>query len=84
MNDTTPEMQELHRRLLMERSGEERVRMCFSMNQSARAIVWSTLPEDLSATERRVRFFLRLYGNDFSEEEKENIIARIRDYDAGL
>ncbi len=57
MNDTTPAVEDLHRDRLMARSNEERFKMGVSMCQTARTIVWSSLPEDLSPAERRVQFF---------------------------
>ncbi len=49
MNDTTPQMQDRHRDLLMARSNEERLRMGISMGQTARTIVWSSLPDVVSS-----------------------------------
>jgi hypothetical protein len=83
MNDTSPEMQALHRRLLMERSGEERFRMGVSMCRTARAMVWASLPTDLPEAERRARFFLRVYGNDFDPAAREHMAAWIRSGPAG-
>jgi hypothetical protein len=79
MTDTPPDVAALHRRLLMERSGEERLKMAVSMNQTARALVWASIPKDLPETERRVQFFLRLYGSDFSPERRDEIIAAIHE-----
>lgn len=79
MKDTTPDVERLHRRLLMERSNEERFEMAVSMCQAAREIVWSSLPDELDPTERRVQFFLRYYGNDFDAPLREHIVAGIRD-----
>ena len=64
MKDTAPEMAALYRELLMERSNEERSSMGASMCQTARRIVWSSIPGHLPENERRLRFFRRYYGND--------------------
>ena len=77
MNDTSREVRELHRRLLMDRSGEERFHMAVSMCQTARAVVWASLPDNLSDAERRVQFMLRFYGRDIDSETRERITARI-------
>ncbi|MCS3752693.1 hypothetical protein GGP79_000633 [Salinibacter ruber] len=61
MNDNTAAVEDLHRDLLMARSNEERFKMGVSMCQTARTIVWSSVPEDLSPAERRVQFFLRVH-----------------------
>jgi len=78
MSDTTPRMQDLHRDLLMARSKEERFKMGISMCQTARTIVWSSLPEDLTPTERRVQFFLRYYGDELPPGQCEEIVADLR------
>jgi hypothetical protein len=78
VTDTTPEILELQHRLLLERTGAERFRMAVSMSQTARAIVRSSLPPELTEAEQRVQLFLRLYGEDFSRTERERIIERIR------
>ena len=64
MNDTTPQVEALHRDLLMARSNEQRFKMGVSLCQTARTIVWSSVPEDLDPAERRVQFFLRDYGDE--------------------
>jgi hypothetical protein len=81
MSDTVPQVQELHRELLMARSGEERFRMGISMCQTARTIVWSSLSEELDPTERRVQFFLRYYGNELAPDRRDEIVAEIRSGD---
>lgn len=78
MNDTTPQIQDLYRNLLMARSNEERFQMGISMCQTARTIVWSSLPEELNSTERRVQFFLRYYGDELPADRCDEIVAEMR------
>jgi hypothetical protein len=78
MKDTPAEVQALHRQLLLERSGEERVRMAASMGRTARALVWASLPAELSEADRREQFFLRFYASDFSPEQRAEIVAHVR------
>lgn len=80
MNDTSPNVQDLHRDQLMECSNEERFRMGISMCQTARTIVWSSLPDDLDPSERRVQFFLRYYGNDLEPELRDQVVSEIRSH----
>ena len=80
MNDTAPQAEDLHRDLLMARSNEERFKMGVSMCQTARTIVWSSLPEDLDPTERRVQFFLRYYGNDLDPDLRDEIVAELESH----
>jgi hypothetical protein len=82
MNDTTPQVKALHRDLLMARSNEERFKMGVSMCQTARAIVRSSLSEDLDPTERRVQFFLRYYGDELPPDQCEEIVANLRAHGA--
>lgn len=62
MNDTTPEIEEKMREMMMARSGVERMMMVASMSDAARAIVLASLPKDLSADELKRRLFRRIYG----------------------
>lgn len=62
MTDTPPEVKALHRRLLLGRSGEERLRMAASMCRTARTFVWASLPLDLPEAQRRELFLQRYYG----------------------
>ena len=80
MNDTRPEIADLYRRLLMSRSGEERLKMGSSMNATARALIRaSVLARDPGATPGAVRreLFLRFYGHEFDAEAREEILARL-------
>lgn len=63
MTDTTPEMAEQYRALLMARSGEERFIMGAQMFDAARAMVLASLPAGLPAAEVRRRLFERFYGD---------------------
>lgn len=63
VNDTSPEMAELHRALLMARSGEERFIMGVRMFDAARAMVLASFPPNLSPDEVRRRLFERFYGD---------------------
>lgn len=78
MTDTSPEFEKFYREKMMNLSSDERIRIGFSMNETARRIVWSSIPEDLPEVERKIKYFLRLYGNDFPEKEINRIIEWIR------
>jgi hypothetical protein len=62
MTDTPPEIAELVRKKLMERSGEERFMMGVRSFEAARAIVEASLPAGLSVEERKRQLFQRIYG----------------------
>ncbi len=75
MNDTSPEAKKIQDELFAKLSGEERLLMGLEMFGTARKIVLSSFPPDLTENEIRKRLFLRFYGNDFSEGEKKKILA---------
>ena len=64
MNDTSPEIQEKVRQMMMARSGEERFMMGASMFNTAREIVLASFPKNLSDVELKRRLFERFYGNE--------------------
>lgn len=64
MTDTSPEMAQRYRSMLLARSPSERVAMAAAMFDAARAMVLASFPPDLSLDECRRRLFARLYGED--------------------
>jgi hypothetical protein len=75
MNDTAPEIQEKINEIYKNKSGEEKLLIALSMFETARELVISSLPNNLSDKELRKELFLRFYGNDFSAVEKEKILS---------
>ena len=79
MNDTPKDVQDLFQTLLMQRSGEERLKMGCDMFSTSRAIIRSSLEgKGLSKTEMAVQIFIRTYGNDFSSESLAKITEWLR------
>jgi len=74
MIDTAPEMQDKIDDIYKNKSGEEKLLIALSMFETAREIVISSLPNNLSKKELQKALFLRFYGNDFSTTEKEKIL----------
>ena len=64
MNDTDPEIARLVRRLLLERSGEERVTMGSQMFDSAKTMIMASLPPGLTPLEIKEQLCRRLYGDE--------------------
>ena len=62
MNDTPPEIAEMVRARLPERSGAERFRMGVEMFESARRMILASFPPNLSEAETKRRLFERIYG----------------------
>jgi hypothetical protein len=80
MNDTSPEMESRYRTMIMQRSGEERLKMGCAMRETARALVEASIREqDPQAAPEAVRkgLFLRFYGHEFDVESREKILAAI-------
>ena len=64
MNDTDPEIAEIVRRRLLERSGAERVLMGSQMFDVAKAMVLASFPDGLDEIEIKARLCERLYGDE--------------------
>ena len=80
MRDTPPDVDARYRRMLLARSGEDRLRMGFSMYATARAlVVASILAKEPGASPERIReaIFLRFYGRDFDQATRERIVATL-------
>jgi hypothetical protein len=80
MNDTSADMEERYRALLMQRTGEERLKMGCAMRDTARAFVEASLREkNPEATVAAIRqgLFLRLYGQEFDALTRAKILAAI-------
>ena len=77
MKDTSPEIEARFQEMMMRKSGQERMKMGFSMFEMARRQVIASIKADNpSADENDVKrgLFMRFYGQDFSPEEQEKII----------
>lgn len=68
--------------MLMDRSGEERLRMGDSMYATARGLVIASILErnpSASPGALRQALFLRFYGHEFDTATRERILARLGD-----
>lgn len=80
MNDTSPEVEQRYYDMLLARSGEERLKMGFSMYATARALVIASILEanpQASPTDIRRALFLRFYGHEFDPATREKILRVI-------
>ena len=64
MNDTDPQIAEMVRRRLLERSGAERILMGSRMFDVAKTMVLASFPKGLSEIEIKARLCERLYGDE--------------------
>ena len=84
MNDTDPEVEQKFIAMLMERSGEERLKMGCSMHATAQALVRaSVLEKDPFASPAAVRqaLFLRFYSHEFDPHTQQKILLALGGFD---
>lgn len=67
MNDTSPMIAAMVAEHYRKMTPEERMRLASSMFDTARAIVESSLPPNLSRRERRLAYARRMYGTELPE-----------------
>ena len=80
MNDTSPEMESRYRAMIMERSGEERLKIGCSMFDAAKAMMQAGILDrnpHVSPAEIRRVLFMQLYGHEFDPESRAMIFAAI-------
>ena len=78
MFDTHPEIAVRYRELMMRKSGQQRVVMGCSMYDTAKKIVRSAIYNSrpgITEAEMRREIFLRFYGPDFSQADRERICS---------
>jgi hypothetical protein len=64
----------------MQRTGEERMRMCLEMFDFARQLMIANLQtQGFEGAELRKQIFLRTYRDDFSEDAQNKICQKIGD-----
>jgi len=77
MKDTSPDIQNVYRELLMSKSGSDRLKMASDMFDSARTLVRCNLKsKNLSNRELEWQTFLRIYKRDFDKSTLDKIFAR--------
>ena len=80
MNDTSPEMESRYRAMIMERSGEERLKIGCSMFDAAKAMMQAGILDrnpHVSPAEIRRVLFMQLYGHEFDVDSLEKILVAI-------
>jgi hypothetical protein len=76
-SDTSPDMRERYRSMIMARSPEQRLIMATQMFGTAKALVIAGLADEANpdGLSPRACLFLRLYGRDFDPQERGRIVA---------
>ena len=80
MKDTSEAIENKYYKMLMARSGEERLKMGCSMHAAAKAMVRaSILAANPSATPTEIRkaLFLRFYEQDFDSATREKVLRSL-------
>lgn len=77
MNDTSENVDEIYRKMLMKLTGEKRILMSLSMFDLAAELMISRIKEMYTAEEFKKQIFLKIYDNDFTQAEKEKILLSI-------
>jgi hypothetical protein len=65
VKDTPPEINRFYYERIMALSGERRFLMGMSMLATARSLILSSLPKEMSRRERMLALYHRLYGHPF-------------------
>jgi RecA/RadA recombinase len=81
MKDTSKQILEMQRKLIHSKTEEERSIMGAEMIDSVYEMVKNQIIKQepgLSKQEINAKLFLRLYQNDFTEQQKEKIVASIK------
>ncbi|MCC7093234.1 MAG: hypothetical protein IT277_03480 [Ignavibacteriaceae bacterium] len=63
--------------IYLKKTGEEKILIALKMFETARDIVISSLPKDLSDKELKKELFLRFYGDEFDDIIQEKIYRRL-------
>ncbi len=84
MRDTPPEIERRFREMLLQRSGEDRLKMGCSMHQFAKMVVRASVlaanPRATPADLRRA-LFLRFYGRDFDPQTCRKVLLALESGD---
>ena len=80
MNDTHPEVAVRFRDLMTSKTGQQRLLMGCSMYDTAKEIVCSAINNShpgITGVEIKKEIFLRFYGQDFSQADKEKFLSSL-------
>lgn len=77
MKDTNEKIERIYNEMMMKKTAEERVKMCFPMLNTARRIVLSTIKDKKNW---RKEIFMRFYGDEFTPRQKEKILFALENF----
>ena len=77
MEANNKKVESIYRKMVAEKTGEERLLMGFSMFDFSSVILLSSIKRDTPPERQRKELFLRLYKNDFSKEQQDKILKHL-------
>ncbi len=83
VHDTSQEMLDLQRKIILSKTPEERVKMGLQMVKETRLMVRNNIRlanPGISEREITAKLFERYYGHEFSAEQKADIVKEILAY----
>lgn len=84
--DTSPEVNELQRKIWLSKSEEERFKMTLEMMDMVRLAAESAVRNDnpsISAFDLKIETFKRMYRHDYTREKLEEIISWMKNVQSG-
>jgi hypothetical protein len=78
VKDTSDRIDKKFRNMLLDHSGEERLKMGCSMHATARALVIASIPRKDVVTVKR-ELFLRFYGAEFESKRCKRIVRALQE-----
>jgi hypothetical protein len=81
MKDTDPRIEKIYSDMMKSKSGAEKLKMGCSMFSTSKKLIEAGIRHrrpDISDIDLKIAVFLKLYGDDFDKEQKQNIIAHLR------
>jgi len=75
MTDTSEKINAIIDKMFSNKTAEEKAKMGFSMFESSKKIVLSTIKDK---KRWQAEFFIRFYGNDFDKKTKRKIVKALK------
>lgn len=77
MDANNKKVELIYRKMIAEKTGEERLLMGFSMFDFSSRILLSSIKDKAPPEKLREIIFLRLYRNDFSKKQQKEILKHL-------
>ena len=77
MDANNKKVELIYRKMIAEKTGEERLLMGFSMFDFSSRILLSSIKDKIPPEKLRETIFLRLYRNDFNKKQQKEILKHL-------